>query len=260
MPLFLIIFADILYKFKNHGLSILKGFFKIDLAVIGVFVMGLVFILSNIRGNSFENPADLKRYLSKNQSKIEYSLNKGNKRDPFDITIFIEYCVTNFGKKHEYLIMHTPLTMIVNLIPRSMWYNKPVGFGLILAQYSHGYSRNMDDVIKAATRKTNKTSFAAGLTGEGYANGGTLGVVFLSFFIGWITGILGNMAKFAFLNNSIFVNVFGIVFFQASTSFVRGAMLDAWSGSVYPIVILILLIYFALNLKFLIYSVLKLKI
>ena len=218
-----LLIADALARMKGVG----KRGVRADLIGVGAAVVMAAVILLALRGSAFDSPSDVLEAIDDvTVSNGFHGIGGGH-----DIlNEKVGRCLELFGNDgQDYLWGHTFYSIAVNPIPREWWPGKPIGFGRLLALEDFE-SREYGQAELAGT------SFAAGLAGEGYANGGLAGVVVMSIAFGLICGLAGKIALVAFRSdNAIHVGL-GLLYLQAATAFVRGDMLSAWGGSIYPIV------------------------
>jgi hypothetical protein len=100
--------------------------------------------------------------------------------DTFYNTAFI---VERFPLPWDYYFGETYLSVLVALIPRSIWPDKPVGLGSQLGLMQAFQYRGFDDLL---WQKTNMYSLSPGFVGEAYANFGFTGVCIVSFLLGFL--------------------------------------------------------------------------
>jgi hypothetical protein len=200
---------------------------RADIIGVGAAVAMAAIVLMAIRGSAFETPSDVidtitNETVGNGIEGIEGGHNILNEK--------VARCLELFGNDNRpFLWGYTFYSIAVNLVPRELWPGKPVGFGRLLALEDFESSDNGQAEVLG-------TSYAAGLAGEGYANGGLLGVVVMSMAFGVVCGFAGKIALVAFRSdNAVHMGV-GLLYLQAASGFVRGDMLSAWDTSVYPIV------------------------
>lgn len=183
-------------------------------------------VLLSVRGGDYENFGDL---LDAVQEITVLSATKETEGSHSIVFFYTDYAVKTYGESKEFLGFHTLYTIAINPIPRSLWEGKPIGFGKLLA-------------IDQGAESDTAISFAAGIAGEGYANLGWPGVLFLALFIGGVSGIYAKI--FDVLSKSSYLSSLAIAFLalQASISFVRGDMLSAWAASIYRIISFVLIL------------------
>jgi len=101
--------------------------------------------------------------------------------------------LTKFPDVYDYIYGKSIFNVLTNFIPRSVWKNKPVGFGKFLAVDIYGAHKSV--------------SFAGTIIGEAYANGSWIGVVLILF-------ALGIVAKFFYcMFKKSKVDIIGITFY-----------------------------------------------
>jgi hypothetical protein len=187
---------------------------------------GTVLLLGPVRHDLVSTPSELVQTVAEQFDPV-YSnrevLRRSVSMNDHIAFIFQYYEAGNF---HYFTSFYA---IAVNLIPRALWPEKPVGFGKQLA-WLQGYS------------KENPTSVAAGIAGEGYANGGWLGLILLSLLVGAFCGLCAGVAFWGFRNGNILDIFLSLLFFAPSISFIRGDMLTAWGTTVYPLIAVLLLL------------------
>lgn len=97
----------------------------------------------------------------------------------FSLNSMVFWVSENYGGERPFAYLYSPMAMIVNPIPRAVWHEKPVGWGKRLAEEMFGSPR-------WATFST-----AAGVAGEGWANGGWVGI----FVAGMMFGIVAALVR-----------------------------------------------------------------
>jgi hypothetical protein len=146
------------------------------------------------------------------------------------------FCFRTFGRTVDFLFGHTIYAILVNPIPREMWPQKPIGFGRILGQIKQGdYGRS--------SAQAHGWSVAAGLAGEGYANGGYLGIPLLSLAIGYLCGKAAKAAMTGFWVSSYPILLVSLGLYRFSSMFVRGDVLSAWTATAYPLFLLMIVFF-----------------
>ncbi|MEZ9921129.1 O-antigen polymerase [Vibrio breoganii] len=170
-------------------------------------------------------------------TKMQYTVNTVD-----EVPIIVKYIdriVEQYGTSRDYIYGHTFYSIAVNLIPRSIWSEKPIGIGRILAINDSG---NVDTPV----------SFAASYSGEGWANGGWIGMVAVSIFAGFVTGFLCRFcdALRDRMDNLLDLIKF-VLFFNGTIMFIRGDMLSGWAASIYPIVLFYIILICVNKMKWL---------
>ncbi len=194
---------------------------SMDTYAIGGTVLVFVFVLMAVRGVRVADPQEL-------WEQVKARANLGGQAvgavagAHHVVWQDIGFCLKTFGKEEPFLWFYTPYSILVNPIPRELWPEKPVGFGLRLAEIKY-------------EGRTSVVSLAAGLAGEGYANGGIFGIVLLSFGFGFISGKAAKYALTAFVIPSYPVLATGMLLFGLSGRFVRGGMMSMFCAGFYPL-------------------------
>ena len=223
-PLFIILIADaVLIKKK-----VLSGFPYTLYIIIFPIVLMIGVSLLTIRGGVYDRPQEAIEALDiGNWGKFKESSDQSH-------SIVFEYTekvINMYGNQKEYLLFYTPYSILVNPIPREIWPDKPYGFGKILA-------------MDAGATEESGVSFAAGIAGEGFANGGWVGVAFLAGLVGALCGFFAKFAFTLFQSPSIILLLIAFQAWLAAQYFVRGDMLSAWGQSVYPLIFSLATLWF----------------
>ena len=146
-----------------------------------------------------------------------------------DLNYWVSYVISVFDSNEKYLTMHTPLTIVTHLIPRSIWPTKPLGLGAVITS---GHLTNPQLALGVKTTWT----VAVGLAGEGYANGGILGILGMSAAAGWLCGTASRLFTVAVSSTSLRCFTLGLIARSVAVGFVRGDVLSAWIAYVEPLV------------------------
>ena len=163
-------------------------------------------------------------------STLQESFQKqGDKEISPTVNDHLYFTLTTFNSKLEPLGPDTFFGIATNLIPRSIWSDKPIGFGKRLAMLDGGTLEG--------------PSYAAGYIGEGWANFGLLGTFVFAIIFGSISGFLGGLALRFLLSGKIIAMIVGLLLYNSSIIFVRGDMLSAWAQGVYPVAISFMLLW-----------------
>jgi hypothetical protein len=228
LPLFAIILTDTVFYMKK----VIKRYSMFTIGVLFLVSFTLIIFLSSIRSTYFSDINDF----------IDHMSIFAFERTDFDISAFggnlfddTKYVYDHYGRSQEFLYGHSLYTILVNPIPRSLWQNKPIGFGKLYAE-SRGYPRS------------NPTSLAAGIAGEGYANFGILGIAIFAIIFGSLCGAAAKVSFICFAYGGILHIPMGFFAFNISRSFVRGDMLSAFGSSVYPFFLYIILIVIPISM------------
>ena len=145
-----------------------------------------------------------------------------------DMNAWVDYSLTTYGAGTDYLWFRSLWAIAVLPVPRSVWPQKPYGFGRVLF---HPASIDADQ----NTGSTAWCAVAAGLAGEGWANGGFIGLVTLSALFGVLCGAATKVFTAGITSGS---NVHLCLAFMARTlacGFVRGDLLAAWVAYAVPL-------------------------
>ncbi len=146
----------------------------------------------------------------------------------------------SFGNTIDFLpIYYTASAVILNPIPRFMWQEKPVGVGRILAVTRNGQK---DYTTKELLEIP--SSFAIGICGEGWVNGGIFGVVLYSILLGLIAGMYTSMYYTFLMRNTYMSLMIALLCYRAASSFIRGDILSGITSTTYPLIFVVILLTF----------------
>ena len=236
--LIIIILAKIISNFSS-GLSPLKGILFSPKVLYPVLIVLLMFLaLSSIRNKEIDNLDMLKKTITEmdfSQSQKDYSSTEG------DLLLKdYELSVDKFGNTVPYLpLNYTLKAVLLNPIPRSVWKEKPVGFGVALTEVKLG-GQNFEPQHLADFKWSN----AAGVAGEGWANNGIYGVILYSFLMGLYAGILLRLVDAFLLSENYYTLLIGILSFLASLLTVRGDILSGITQGLYQMMFFLFIIFF----------------
>lgn len=223
-PVFVMMFVDALLLRKRF----LRSFPYKTYAIVFPIILGMGISLLVVRGGSFATSQDAIEAIDLgNWEKYE---EVGTEAHSI-VFEYVEEVVSTYGENKDYLFFHTPFSILVNPVPRELWPEKPYGFGKILA-------------MDVGATEESAVSFAAGIAGEGFANGGWIGIVLLSGSVGALCGFFSKFAFVLFQSPSIAHIVLAFEAWLAAQYFVRGDMLSAWGQAVYPLVLTICSLWF----------------
>lgn len=241
LPVLFILFIDLIFFIKGRT----KAIIKTDSIFSFIIVIILFIVLGHIRNVQFDNFNDFIKYIkTENWIALVQNDTDQKKYDREYNIHYINHCLSTYPEKAPFLNFHTFFTLIVNPIPRSIWPDKPIGFGRILALHNLG-------ILNPDAKQINlsSASFSAGISGEGYANFGLIGVTIFSAIFGAISGIFAKLSKTLIYSNSAMSLIIGILLLKGSFSFVRGAMLDNLFQTIYPVTLLFIISVISKHIK-----------
>ena len=244
MLLFITVLADLIasIKYKIPWRKSIFSFSSIIVLCVSVFFF---FFLSFIRGSEVNNVSDL--LVELNSFELEEGREHYTEGETDLMMSDYYYTCEQFGTNKPFLPLWSSASAVIfNWIPRTFWHDKPVGFGRRLAMAKTG--RDYTDNI-LATSGIVVSSFAVGICGEGWANGGLIGVMFYSVIMGIYGGVLIRLYRFLFAQNGYVPLVLAFLFYQASGSYIRGDLLSGITQGLYPIIILSILLFVYSKLK-----------
>lgn len=170
-------------------------------------------------------------YIEGNQ--IANTINYMTTLKSIDIFYNTGFMINNIPQRYDYLYGETYLSILVGLIPRSLWSEKPVSLGAILGLMVRFDSGKFDAEM---WERSNQYSLSPGFIGEAYANFGYFGIIFLSLALGFTLGIYDKkISKSDLLNPKIFP------WFIWLGSFIILHRGDAYTAVIYQIFIFIFL-------------------
>lgn len=182
-------------------------------ALAAVVTLLLAIVLTHVRGQAGT--------LDRLQQAVAAVLDEGamvaarSSAGAGNVSDNIAFSLSYYGESKQFLHFYSLWAVVCNIVPRELWPDKPVGFGKVLAE-ARGF------------RPENPTSLAAGLAGEGYANGGWAGIVLLSLLAGAVSGFSSGVAYGGFEHGGRAHIVLSLALLVFSRLFVRGDILSAW--------------------------------
>lgn len=94
----------------------------------------------------------------------------------FDVLWLSDYIFSNYPSKFSFLYGKSIWAVLTNPIPRSIWNDKPIAYGIELAMNFWGIS-DYTDV---------PTNYGPGIVGEAYANFGIVGIIIFAFLVAYM--------------------------------------------------------------------------
>lgn len=92
----------------------------------------------------------------------------------FDTIRLFDYVISSYPDQFSYLNGKSLVGAFANPVPRELWSDKPIAFGVELATRFYGVDQSMIPV-----------NFGPGIVAEAYANGGTLAVLLAALIVGY---------------------------------------------------------------------------
>lgn len=209
---------------------------RLDTSVLVCFVVCGAMLLLVIRDTKFKNISQAFDVVSLQRHDVAGRLFSSTSHSHRMVPEYTAFCMRTFGRSQDFLPGHTFYSILVNPIPREMWPSKPISFGRILGQIRQGEY----GTVRA---KPEGWSIAAGLAGEGYANGGYCGIVVLSLAVGYLCGKAAKCAAIGFFMPSYPVLMMALGLYRFSYLFVRGDVHAAWTSTVYPLIVLVFVLW-----------------
>lgn len=237
--LIIIILANIIVSIKNKKFGVKDLFFNVKLLLPTSIVLLAFLALSSIRSKEIDNLEMLQNTIAEmdfSQSQKEYNSVEGD-------LLLTDYnqCIETFGSTVDFLPLdYTLKAVLFNPIPRSMWKEKPVGFGVAFTEVKFG-GQNFDYEHLAEYKWSN----AAGIAGEGWANQGIYGLILYSLLMGLYAGILTKVVNTFLLSDNYVSLLIALLCFLASLLTVRGDILSGITQGFYPILFFIIILLIA---------------
>lgn len=230
-PMVLLVVADFFSFTFLKGVSI-RAKLK-EYIVVGVLSISLILSITVIRNTDFEDIADVYEAVSQ--------LNLGDASDTYskgegDLLLQdVQRSYAEFGHKVPSLSpFYTLETLLLAPLPRFLYPQKKVSYGYVLNEIKLG-GRSLDPSVLIYH---GAVGWAAGLAGEGWANGGLFGVVFYALLFGFYAGFCSKMYYSLLRNGSPLSLLFSLLFFMMTFSFIRGDLLAGFVQGLYPLLII----------------------
>lgn len=241
-PMVLLVMADFFSFTLLKGVSIRRKLK--EYIFISGFSLFLFLSLSMIRNIDFEDINDVYTAVSElnmREAGESYSEGEGEL-----ILEDVQRCYMEFGNNVPFLSpFYTLETLVLAPIPRVLMPDKKVGFGNVLNEVKLGGSSLDPEIIGYY----GTTSWAAGLAGEGWANGGLFGVVFYALLFGLYSGFCANMYYKLLQHATPLSLLFALLFFRMTYNFIRGGLLPGYAQGIYPLLIMTLLSCFIRHIR-----------
>lgn len=233
-PVVLIIMADLFSKRFIQNFSLLKKTGEY-VVLLGIMIV-LFFTLTFVRGIDFEDLSSAVETL--HNFELSQGAEEFNEHEQDLMIKDLQFTFDNFGERYPFIgPFYTIASIIVNPIPRFLYSNKPVGFGVLLTEAKFGSGD-----FSVSHLETLNTGFAVGVAGEGWANGGFLGLIFYSILFGLYSGFFSKLFVVFIKSESYLGLILALLFFQASYNFIRGDLQSGVTQGIYPILIIMLVI------------------
>lgn len=236
-PLVMLVTADFFSATYLKRYSLKRNIKEYIVAGIGSIV--LILTLTVVRNTNFEDISQAYEMIS--ELKMGEASEKYEEIEGDLILSDVQFCYQNFGKEVPFLSPFYSLkTILVAMVPRALYPLKPVSFGYVLNEVKQGGS-SLDPV---RLNYPGAVCWAAGYAGEGWANGGMIGVTLYAMLFGLLSGMCAQMYFFLFKRMTPLSILFGLLFFNFSCGTVRGDLLAGFALSFYPLLILSLFFTF----------------
>lgn len=228
-PALMLVFADVFAK-RFYNVSIKRSIKQY--VILGCGAMLAFFFLTAFRSiqfKSFDDLVEVSKLFSIKDAAEGYSEREG------EIMIYDTKVVFDrFGNDVEFLpVTYTASSMLISWIPRSLYPEKPVSFGLMI----HALKEN-SDIQKIGTRPyelyyPGSIDWASGLAGEGWANGGWMGVVLYAAVMGFFSGICSKLFFHLIISQNYLNVILAMQFFNMSWCFIRGSLQSQITPAIY---------------------------
>lgn len=241
-PLALLVAADLFSLTLLKGLTIWRRL-KEYLIISGLSVV-LILSLTVIRNVNYDDISDL--YEAVSSLEMEEAADSYSKIEGDLLLHDVQQCYMEYGHRVPFLSpFYTLETLLVAPIPRVLMPEKKVSFGYVLNEVKNGGTSLDPKVLYYPTA----VGWAAGIAGEGWANGGLIGLIFYSILFGIYAGICSKMYYVLIISNTPSSILFALLFYQMSFSFIRGDLLSGFVQGVYPLLIITFLLLFVSKMK-----------
>jgi hypothetical protein len=215
----------------SHAIVIRRVRASMRSVVLLVVCGALSLMLLFIREKEFSGLGDVIGFIGDESRTIAADIGQIGKEYQAGMNVWIFTALETYRDESEFLWGYTFYSIAVNWVPRTLWQEKPVGLGRLIV------SENPHDPIQAAYSKV-MFSVALGLAGEGWVNGGYVGIVGLGLLTGALCGLLGACFTRSLESGQYYPLALGLLARLAATNFVRGDWLSAWSAFVFPLICL----------------------
>lgn len=237
LPIVMLVFADLFAK-RYYGINMRKHVIQyVYLGTVGLVLFFTLTTIRSIKYDSFDDLLDVLETTSVSVGAKEYAEREGELmiRDT-------KLCFETFGNRIPFLpVYYTVASIGVSYIPRSLWAEKPVSFGLVInAIKTHKYSAIGDS---ERLNYVGAVDWAAGVAGEGWANGGLLGLLLYSMLFGFISGKCSRLYSILILyKNNFIATALALMLFQMSFCFIRGSLQSTFTPALYSFVFVLIVI------------------
>lgn len=231
-PFLMLLTADIFSVTYQKGFSFFRNMKQYLL--IGGSGLALALVLTMIRNVDFEDLSQA--YEALQEVKLDSAASKYEESEGELILAEVQNCYTCFGKQVPFLSPFYSLgTIVFGPIPRALWPSKPISFGYVL----DGVKRNGKIESPEYFNMNGAVGWAAGYAGEGWANGGVVGVTLYSVLFGLLSGVCAKLYYILFRKGTPVSILLALLFFTIATGSQRGDLLAAVALTVYPLLLII---------------------
>lgn len=235
-PIVMLVLADIFAK-RYHNIKI--GRHLVQYICFGVLGGMLFLLLTAIRSLKFESFDDLMSVV--NMSSVDEGNERFSKLESDLMISDTKLCFDRFGSDVDFLpVGYTATSIMVSSVPRSLWTTKPVSFGLAINAVKTGRAYKLRQ--PHTLFYLGATDYAAGVAGEGWANGGFAGLLLYSLIFGGISGKCARLSGIL-LNSKNYISItIGLCLFQMTFCFLRGGLQSTFTPALYAFLMLLVII------------------
>lgn len=235
-PFITLIIADI-FANRFHNIPYRQYIMQYSIfTIIGISIFLTLTVIRSTKFNSFDDLIETVHNVSVQQGAEKFSEREGEL-----MIADTKLCFETFGNQAEFLSpFYTLYSISISFVPRSLYPSKPVSFGLFINAVKQRNFAGMKD--PASLNFPGAIDWAAGIAGEGWANGGFIGLILYSIIFGIIAGKCTKYYYSFMAKNNGIDTILGLQFFNASSCFIRGSLQSTFTPVFYTIVLLIFII------------------
>ena len=180
-------------------------FHILSLILFGALSIGLLITMREYRSFEKVDKSNIINYFNKTDDASLF-LKSIDTFHTYEMYLFV---IRDFPEKFEFIYGVSLLKPLFSFIPRAVWEKKPENLTNSLPKLYYGNSRGYN--------------YSSGMTiiGEFYINFGIIGVLFLNYLFGYISGYF---VKFFYSNQSDFKRIIGLSYLAIFPSLMRGGI------------------------------------
>ncbi len=235
-PFVTLIIADLLANRFYHA-SLKKHIIQYaTFFCIGISCFLILTVVRSTKFNSFEDLISIVESTSLQQGADEFAEREGEL-----MIADTKLCFETFGSKVEFLSpFYTIHSIGISFIPRVLYPTKPVSFGLFINAIKE---RNFSGLKEPSSLYyPGATDWAAGVAGEGWANGGIIGIFLYSVIFGFIAGKSARYYYILIVKRNGIALLLALLFFSTTNCFIRGGLQSTLTPVLYTIIIVLILL------------------